>query len=211
MSLTLVLETAGGVSEFLMKRVDRKSRQGVRKKIPVDALGRECSRALMTRDRLVIGAGMIAELYEDVDGNSIERGEVHQADADGNVHRNLPATLGRPQRPVGPVDSNELLEHTVVKAYALVPIVIERDLADSLAGGAMYRVACRARAATVDLPAFILANETGLFLLQCQPCLAQFIRSEQAVALEEEIDDEEDAWYDWHVEAQMNSAGDEAW
>ena len=211
MSLTLVLETEGGVSEFLMKRVDRKARQGVRRKTPVDAQGRECSRALMTRDGFLIAAGMVAELYEDVDGNSIERGEVHQADADGNLLRNLPATLGQPQRPVEPVDSNELLEHTVVKANALVPTTIARDLADSLVGGAVYRVVCRARAVTVDLPAFILANATGLFLLQCQPCLAQFIRREQAVALEEDIDDEEDAWDDWHVEAQMNLAGDEAW
>ena len=211
MSFTLVLETEGGVSEFLMKRVDRKSRQGVRRKIAVDALGRECSRALMTRDGLVMGAGMVAELYEDVDGNCVDRGEIHQADADGNALRTLPATLGRPQRPVGPVGFNELLEHMVVKAYALVPVAIARDLADSLAGGAVYRVVCRARAATVDLPAFILANEAGLFLLQCQPCLAQFIRSEQAVALEEDIDDEEDAWDDWHAETQTNSAGDEAW
>ena len=211
MSLTLILETEGGASEFMMKRVDRKSRQGVRRRIPVDTQGRECSRALMTRDGLVMGAGMVAELYEDVDGNCIERGEVHQTDESGNPLRSLPATLGRPQRPVGPIPPEELLEHTVVKAYALVPIAIARDLADSLAGGAVYRVACRARAATVDLPAFILANEAGLFMVQCEPCLAQFIRSEQAVTLEEDIDDEEDAWDDWGVETLENAARDEAW
>lgn len=211
MPLTLMVETDGGMSEFVMKPVDRKSRQAIRKRIPVDAQGRGCRLALMTHEGLLLAPGTVAGVYEDADGNSLDRGDVYQTDAQGNVLRNLPATLGRPQRPVGQVPIEEILEHVVEKAYALAPVSMAGDLADALADGAVFRVACRARATTVELPAYVCANHSGLFLLQCRPCLAQFIRREQVVIMENEWEEDEDAWDEWQQEAEMNTSGDEAW
>lgn len=211
MPMTLILETDDGISEFVMKPIGRKSRQSVTKKLAVDGRGRECSRALMTHDGLLLGSGAVADLYEDADGNSVERGEIVETDANNVTLRNLAATLGRPQRPVGPVVSDELLEHTVMKAYALMPTVIARDLRDSLADADIYRVAFRPRASVVDSPAFILANASGIFLVQCKPCLIEFVRLDQPVVLEDELDDEDDLWDDWQMNSGTDQVGGDTW
>jgi len=210
MPMTLILETDGGISEFVMKPIGRKTRQSVTKKLAVDCRGRECIRALMTHDGLLLGSGAVADLYEDSVGNSVERGEIVETDANGVTLRNLAATLGRPQRPVGPVAPEELLEHAVMKAYALVPTALANDFRDSLACGDIYRVAFRPRASVVDNPAFILANASGIFLVQCKPCLIEFIRLDQPVILWDELDDEVDLWDDWQMSS-TDTAGGDTW
>ena len=209
MPVTLILETDGGLSEFVTKPIDRKTRQIVGKKMAVDRRGRECSRALMTHDGLLLGPGAVADLYEDPEGNSVEHCEVIQTDESGNTLRNLPATIGRPQRPAGPVAPEELLENTVMKAYALMPTALANDLRDSLAGGDIYRVAFRPRASVVDSPAFVLANASGIFLVQCRHCLVEFVRLDQPAILEDELDDE-DPWDDWQVSATGGNTGGDA-
>ncbi len=209
--MTLVLETDGGISEFVMKPIDRKSRQATTKRVAVDAQGRECSRALLTRDELLLGSGSVTDNYEDKDGNSVEHGEVMQVDACGHTLLNLPATIGRTQRPVGPVEVELLLEHTVMKAYVLLSAVIANDLRDSLAALDVYQVAFRPRASVIDHPAFMLANSSGIFLLQCRPCLTQFIRLDQPVIQDSELDDEEELWDDWQMSSQADSIGGDAW
>jgi hypothetical protein len=209
--MTLILETDGGISEFVMKPIGRKSRQSVTKKLAVVCRGRECARALMTHDGLLLGSGAVADLYEDSDGNSVERGEIVETDANSVTLRNLAATLGRPQRPVGPVAPEELLEHTVIKAYALMPTVIARDLRDSLADADIYRVAFRPRASVVDSPAFVFSNTSGIFLAQCKPCLIEFVRLDQPVIHEDELDDEDDLWDDWQMNSGTDQGGGDAW
>ena len=209
MPMILLLETDAGVSEFVLKPVDRTTRQTVTRRLAVDSQGRECGRALMTHDVLLLGAGAVADLYEDNDGNSVEHGDVVAVDDDGDLLRNLPATIGRPQRPVGPVPVVELLEHMVTKAYALIPMAAACDLANSLAGGDVYRVSFRPRASVVDHPAFVLANPTGVFLVQCKSCLIDFIRLDQPIVLEDELYDEDDLWEDWQIDG--NSNGGESW
>lgn len=199
MPMTLILETDGGVSEFVMKPIGRKTRQALTKRLAVDLQGRGCTRAMLTHDGLLLKSGGTSDLYEDSEGNSVEHGEIVETDANNVTLRHLAATVGRPQRPVGPVASEELLEHTTVKAYALIPIVITGDLRDSLLGGDVYRVAFRPRASVVDSPAFILANASGIFLIQCKPCLVEFVRLDQPVILEDELDDEDDLWNDWQT------------
>lgn len=51
---TLVLETDGGVSEFVMKPLERALGWRRRKRVAVDAQGRECRRALMSHDGLLL-------------------------------------------------------------------------------------------------------------------------------------------------------------
>ena len=211
MPLTLALETDGGISEFTLHPVDRKSRQRITKKLAVDPQGRECSRALSTYDGLVLHSGAVAQLYEDLGGNSVEHGNVLQTDEMGATLRNLAATVGRPQRPVGPVLVDELLEHTVLKAYALVPTVVARDLRDSLSDGDIYRVAFRPRASVTDNPAFLFSNHNGIFLLQCRPCLVEFVRLDQPIVLEDEVDDEDDLWDDWQMNTGADAIGGETW
>ncbi len=208
---TLVLETDGGVSEFMMKPLERALGWRRRKRVAVDAQGRECRRALMSHDGLLLVPGAVAALYEDADGNTVEPGDVLQTDADGNILRSLPATLGRPQHPRGPVAPEELLDYVTVKAYALTALVLARDLGDALTGGAIYRVACRLHSSTTDAPAFLLGNEHGIFLFQCKPCLAEFVRHDQPIVLDNDLDEEEDSWEDWPMNAFHAGTGDVPW
>ena len=210
MPMTLILETDGGISEFAMKPIGRKSRQAVTKRLTVDCQDRECARAMLTHDGLLLKSGSTSDLCEDADGNSIEHGEIVETDDNNVTLRHLAATLGRPQRPVGRVASEELLEHTVLKAYALIPIAIAHDLRDSLLGGDIYRVAFRPRASAVDSPAFILANASGIFLLQCKPYLIEFVRLDQPIVMEDETDDEDDLWDDWQTNS-TDTAGGDTW
>ncbi|MHB1463299.1 MAG: hypothetical protein ACYC1M_18585 [Armatimonadota bacterium] len=209
--MTLVLETDGGITEFVMKPIDRKSRQTTTKRVAVDAQGRECSRAMLSYDGLLLTAGATTDNYEDKDNNSVEHGEVVQVDECGHTLLNLPATVGRVQRPVGPVEVELLLEHTVMKAYSLMPTVIANDLRDSLASGDIYQVAFRPRASVVDHAAFMLANSSGIFLLQCRPCLTQFIRLDQPVIQDIELDDEEELWDDWQISGHTDAIGGDTW
>ncbi|MHB1463364.1 MAG: hypothetical protein ACYC1M_18910 [Armatimonadota bacterium] len=211
MPMTIIIETDGGISEFVMKPIDRKSRQATTKRVAVDAQGRECSRAMLSYDGLILTAGTTTDNYEDKDGNGVEHGEVMQVDACGHTLLNLPATTGRVQRPVGPVEVELLLEHTVIKAFALLPAVIANDLRDSLASSNVYQVAFRPRASVIDHPAFMLANSSGIFLLQCRPCLTQFIRLDQPVIQDSELDDEEELWDDWQMSSHADSIGGDAW
>ncbi len=84
MAMTMVLETEGGISEFLMKPIDRKTGRRVTKKLAVDAQGRACTRALITHDNLLLPSGAVTDLYEDGDGNTVEHGEVIRTDDSGN-------------------------------------------------------------------------------------------------------------------------------
>ena len=207
MPIALILETDSGISEFVMKHIDRKTRQAVTKKLAVDSQGRECSRAMLTYDGLLLQSGSVTDLYEDADGNTALHGEVIQTDESGNVLRNLPATVGRPQRTVGPISPEEMLEHVIIKAYSLAPLSIALDLRDSLTNGDIYRVAYRPRASVVDNPAFILANTSGIFLLQCKTCLIEFIRLDQPIILDDDLDDGEDLWDDWHTNSIADAVG----
>ncbi len=96
-----------------------------------------------------------------------------------------------------------------MKAYFLLPVVIARDLHDSLAGGDIYRVAFRSRASVVDNPAFILGNGSGIFLIQCQPCIFEFIRLDQPVLVDDETDDEDELWDDWQMHGSTDVTGGE--
>jgi len=63
----------------------------------------------------------------------------------------------------------------------------------------------------VDSPAFVLANASGIFVVQCKPCLVEFIRLDQPVVLENELEDEDDLWDDWQVSPGGENIGGDAW
>lgn len=202
----LVLETEDGRSEFAMRLLARDAGRGVRKKVAVDEQGRVCRRALMTHDGVLLPPGAVAESYEDGDGNTVKAGDVIPVDIDGCILRHLPVTRDRPQRPVGPVPIEEVLEHVASRVYALSALTLARDLGDALAGGAVYRVAWRPRASVEDKPAFLLGNARGFFLLQCEAHMAEFICLDQPVVVDEDF--EEDEWDEWDMNAQVRSTGD---
>jgi len=165
------------------------------RRVAVDAQGRPCRAVWQTWDGLALPPGGVAHGYEGPDGGSVSRADVVATDAAGQPLRMLPATPHRPQRLEGPVSVDELLAHVVVRVYGVTAERLDPALRESLQQGDVYRVPFRPRAGTSDMPAFLLANATGIFLLQAAPCRLEWITRAQVVAADMDDEDlDEDAW-----------------
>jgi hypothetical protein len=196
MPMMLLIETDDGISEFALASIDRKRTKT--KRIAVDGNGDECKPVLMTHDGHILAPGSTALLYDDGDGNGIDRKEIVEADENGNLLRTLPSTIGRPQRLSEPVRPEELLEYVVQKAYALTPVIIASDLKELLDADCIFKVPFRPRASSTDNPAFMLSNENGIFLLQGRQLRIEFVTLEQCITIsdEDEGDDWDEVWED---------------
>jgi len=205
MSMTLLLETDDGISEFALEPIKRKGKKT--KRIAVDSANQECRPVLMTHDGHVLQSGSTSLLYDDGVGNTIERKEIVEADGHGNTLRTLQSTIGRSQRLSEPVQPEELLECVMEKAYALTPVTFVSDLEELLTSGCIFRVPFRPRACTTDHPTFILANSNGIFLLQGKRCQIEFVRLEQSIAVQDEDEDDET----WDEAWEYDLLGGEEW
>lgn len=86
----------------------------------------------------------------------------------------------------------EFLGHVVTKVYALEAETLDPALDAALRAGAIFPVPFRPRASHAETPAFLLANEHGIFLVQTEPCHFNFVGLEQSVS-ETDAQDESDA------------------
>ena len=182
-------------STLLVTPVERMRPRQARR-VAVDAQGRPCRAVWQTWDGLALPPGGVAQGYEGPDSSSVPRANVVATDAAGQPLRLWPATPHRPQRLEGPVPVDELLAHVVTKVYGVTAERLDPALRQSLQQGDVYRVPFRPRAGTSDMPAFLLANAAGLFLLQAAPCRFEWVTRAQVVVAhaedEEELD--EDVW-----------------
>ena len=60
-----------------------------------------------------------------------------------------------------------------------------------LRASAIFRVPYRTRPARAETPAFLLANENGIFLIHAEPCNFDFVGLEQTVSEADALDDSE--------------------
>jgi hypothetical protein len=205
MPMTLLIETNDGISEFALVPIERKGKKT--KRIAVDSEGRQCKPMLMTHDRHLLSSGSTALLYDDGNGNTIDRSEIVETDEHGNVLRTLPSIICRPQRLSESVQPEELLDHVIQRAYALTPITLTSDLKEMLADGCIFRVPFRPRASSTDNPAFILSNSNGIFLLQGKQCRIGFVTLEQSITIQDEDEDDES----WDEAWEYDRLGGEEW
>ncbi len=170
-------------------------------KVALDGQGRPCRLAWQTWDGVPLPAGGLAQGYESIDGNTILKSEVMATDADGHPLRLLPATTTRVQRLEGPVSIDEFLSHVISKAYIVTAHRLDPALQNSLQQGDIYRVSFRLKASTSDLPAFLIANASGIFLLKANPCRIEWITKAQVVHADaDDMDaDELSDWDDWNL------------
>jgi len=165
------------------------------RRVACDAQGRPCRAVWQTWDGLLLPPGGVAQGYEGPGGSTVPRADVVASDAAGQPLRVHPATTRRPQRLEGPVPVDELLAHIVIKVYGVTAERLDPALRHALQQGNTYRVPFRPRAATGDAPAFLLANASGLFLLQAVPCRFEWVTRAQVVATDADEDAmDEDAW-----------------
>ncbi|MBM4354104.1 MAG: hypothetical protein FJ109_09975 [Deltaproteobacteria bacterium] len=190
MAAHLEVTYQGQPSRFTLAAIDRKRLHGYTKRVALDADGRECATAHLTRDgRFLLSAGSTADLYLNNEGDSVPRNDLVPVGGDGRALGEPTPTTGRPQEAEGPVSVEELLDCVVVRAYAVTPESLAPALQSALARGGIFRVAHRPRKGTQPAVAFLLANGHGLFLLQAEPSGFEFVGPDQIAA-------EVDGWAD---------------
>ena len=173
----------GRVSRFVLRPVERKTLHGFKRRIALDEHGHECSSALLTHDgRFLLPAGSTADAYLDVDGDAVKRNELVAVDMDGNPLPVLPATAGRQQTVEGSIALDDFLGHVATKVYVLEAETLGPSLDAALRNGAIFSIPYRPRASHTETPAFLLANDDGVFLVQAERCDFEFVGLEQAVS-----------------------------
>jgi hypothetical protein len=188
-------------SRFTMTVIDREQLYGSRKRIALDAAGHECTLAHLTQDgRYVLPSGATADIYVTENGDAISRRELVMVDQDNKPLPTLAPTTGKLQAIEGPIPTADLLEHVVTRVYTLAPDDLGPALERALREGSIFRVPFRPRRAVTEVTAFILANETGVFLVQAEPCSFEFVGLQQPVAVAEDDDELDtegfDSWWD---------------
>ena len=207
MSRTIDIGYKGRAFRFLLTPIDRKRLHGFKRRIALDENGHECATAHLTRDgRFLLGSGCTAELYINDVGDTIHRSELVAVDADGEPLPTLSATSERTQAIKASVALDDFLNHVVIKAYTLESEALDPALEQALRDGALFRVPYRPRPTHAEIPAFLLANENCLLLMQADTCSFDFVSLEQEVSKEEWTDETDDIEFDFDLDWEAEHA-----
>ena len=203
MSRNIDIGYKGGTSRFCLTPLDRKRLHGFKRRIALDKNGDECTTAHLTRDgRFLLAAGSTTDLYINDDGDAINRSELVTVDTNGKPLPRLSSTLNRPQD-IEQVKLDDFLRHVVTKVYALEVESLDPALEKALRDGVIFQIPYRPRPTHTGTPAFLMANENCVFLMQAEPCDFYFVGLEQEVSEEEwtdETNDEFDFDLDWEAD-----------
>jgi hypothetical protein len=169
MERTLEVACHGSASRFTTRKLSRWALYGRKQRVPVDAQGRECRAAALTRDgRFLLPPGSTATLYLDEDREVVERSDLRSARAGQDA---------RPTSEPKAVEPAELLDHTIRQVYALEPVAVSDQLEALLADTGICRLdegdgTSKAR--------FLAKNDAGYFLLAGEHAGFEFVGPAQA-------------------------------
>ena len=184
MSRKIEIAFQGSISRFGIRRVDRAFLYGATRRIGLDAKGRECASALLTRDgRHVLGPGSTAGMYVNEKGDLIAREDLACVDEHGQPVTGNKVEPGGPHELAGPVPAEALSECVVAAVYEVDTSELDSTLAASLSRGDIYYASNKG---------FLLSNENGVFLLAAKPARFDFIGRDRRIVFEEDGDNEYD-------------------
>jgi hypothetical protein len=191
-AIYLDLSYQGQPVRFAKIEIDRARLHGLRRLVALDAQGRECESALLTRDgRYVLQHGSTADLYINECGDAVPRRELVAVDEAGALLSASAPPPNGPREIVGPLAAPELLDYVVVRVDALLPVTVPAKLAQALGAGALFRVPHQPRPTVAQTPAFLLGGEAGAFLIQVEPHGFDYVGPDQP-ALPADDPDEDD-------------------
>jgi hypothetical protein len=128
MQRTIEISFKGHESSFKLSRIERSKLYGGRRRIPVDASGRECVRVSLTLDgKFILPPGSTARLYLDESGEVVERDGLQTISPNGDIISHHNASAGIVETGAA-VQVSELLDYAMIHAYALEPVFISPDL-----------------------------------------------------------------------------------
>jgi hypothetical protein len=188
----LDLTYQGQPVRFAKTEIDRARLYGLRKLVAIDAEGRECQSALLTRDGCyVLSPGSTADLYINEYGDAVPRRDLVAVEQARAPLSTLVPPANESLDIVGPLAACELLEYVVIRVHALHPVTVPAKLTQLLDAGAIFRVPCRPRSSASETPAFLLGSEAGAFLILAEPHGFGFVGPDQP-ALSADDPDEDD-------------------
>ena len=169
MERTLEVACEGTASSFTVRKLSRATLYGSKRRVPVDAEGRECRAAALTRDgRFLLPAGATATLYLDDQGDAVERGELRSMGG-GRDRASV--------REARAAEAAELLDGSARQVYALAPVAVSGQLDRLLATTGI----CRLDAGDDGGEArFLVKNDAGYFLLAGEDTSFEPVGPEQA-------------------------------
>jgi len=169
MGRTLEVACDGTASSFTVRKLSRATLYGTRRRVPVDAEGRECKAAALTRDgRFLLPRGATATLYLDGHGDSVERGELRAAHGGQGA-----ASASEPQV----AEAAEVLDCVVRQVHALAPVAVSGQLDGLLAATGLCRLGCDDSGGEAR---FLVKNAAGYFLLVGERSGFSFVGPDQA-------------------------------
>lgn len=165
MAKSIVVTFAGIESTFAIEKLDRAKLYGRRERRSLDAEGRRCERAELTRDgALLVRSGMTAQGYFDAGGTWIPNRDLVGLDKGGSPLPQVPSTLGVAQA-LEEASPEEVLDLAVRTVYVLGPESLDDALAEKLRAGTAFRFAFNYRADYQAETAVLVGNEAGFFAL----------------------------------------------
>ena len=176
------IEVVGNAGRAIFEAVPLGAKRS-RRRVAVDAQGRECQAALMTRDGVCLPGGAVAVGYQDAGGNDADRTGLVACGAAGHALPRRRAREGGALELGEAVDAAELLEFVIERIDLLSPVDIDEGLKRSLDSGSIHRVAAHQ-------PAFLLATAAGTFLLRATPAAWDFVSPAQAHMPDDAWDDD---------------------
>jgi len=180
MDRTLEVACGGTASSFTVRKLSRATLYGTRRRVPVDAEGRECKAAVLTRDgRFLLPAGSTATLYLDDQGVAVERGELRAA-------RTGQGAASAPEPQVA--EAADLLDCVVRQVYALAPVTVSGRLDELLAVTGICRLGCDDSGGEAR---FLVKNTAGYFLMIGEPSGFRFVGPDQA---DVSVSESDEAW-----------------
>lgn len=184
MSTQLDVTFQGRPLSLRMVAIDRRRLLGGTRVVALDADGRECRTANLTRDgKYLLLPGSTADMYVDVEGNSVERSTLTRLDG-------APAQAKHAVGPVeleGPVQVHELLDGVATRVHRLDAEALHPALDAALRAGAAFRLKGPRTTGTT----YLFANDAGVFLVSTEPCGFQFVGPNQVVT-DTELDEDDD-------------------
>ncbi len=170
-------------------KVDRKKLYGWIDNKAVDAEGRTCTLGSLSGDGLhIFGSGCFELLYQDTDGNWLARGATQAMDETGRLLEKQPSSFQQVIELDQTVSIDHYLAHTVRAVYELqapADLVAHVTTVDGF-----YRFPFNYTAGYSPDAGFLVANDTGLFLVVGEESGYPFIGPDH-VPVPEDIDEDD--------------------
>jgi len=168
----------GSIERIALCRVERSKLYGSSRRIGLDAKGRECASALLTRDGIyVLGPGSTAGMYLNKEGDVLSREDLTTGDEQGRPLHGDDATSNDRCELTGLVPAEALLECVVTAVYEVDTSEIDSNLTAALSQGDIYRAPDKG---------FLLANEHGVFLLATKPARFDFVGRDHQTMIDDD-------------------------